>query len=183
MAVEGAPVLAYIGLGANLANPEDQVRRAIAELDQLEESRLRRASPLYLTAPLGPVAQPDYVNAVAALETRLAPAALLAALQAIEDRHGRDRSGLVRWGPRTLDLDLLLYGQAVIDVPGLRVPHPELARRAFVLVPLADLAPLDLEIPGMGRLGELLAACPREGLRPPRASAPLAATVPTPVAC
>ena len=167
MAVEDAQVLAYIGLGANLTNPEDQVRRALAELDQLPASHLRQASPLYLTAPLGPVAQPDYINAVAALETRLAPDALLAALQAIEDRHDRDRTG-VRWGPRTLDLDLLLYGQAVVDAPGLRVPHPELARRAFVLVPLADLAPVDLVIPGMGCLGELLAACPREGLRPLR---------------
>ena len=182
MAVEDPPVLAYIGLGANLANPEEQVRRAIAELDQVSASQLRQVSPLYLTAPLGPVAQPDYINAVAAVETRLAPTVLLAALQAIEDRHGRDRTG-VRWGPRTLDLDLLLYGQAVIAAPGLRVPHPELARRAFVLVPLADLAPADLAIPGLGRLSELLAACPREGLRPLRASVPLAATVPAPVAC
>ncbi len=171
MAVEEAPALAYIGLGANLDNPEDQVRRAIGELDQVPASRLRQVSPLYLTAPMGPVAQPHYINAVAALETRLAPAALLAALQAIEDRHGRDRSG-ERWGPRTLDLDLLLYSEAIIDVQGLRVPHPELALRAFVLVPLADLAPLDLAIPGMGRLGELLAACPREDTRPVRIADP-----------
>ena len=171
MAVEDAPVLAYIGLGANLANPEDQVRRAIDELDQVPASHLRQVSPLYLTSPLGPVEQPDYINAVAALETQLAPIELLGALQAIEDRHDRDRSG-ERWGPRTLDLDLLLFGQAVIDVPGLRVPHPELARRAFVLVPLADLAPADLVIPGMGRLGELMAACPPEGPRPLRIADP-----------
>jgi 2-amino-4-hydroxy-6-hydroxymethyldihydropteridine diphosphokinase len=165
MATERPSQVAYIGIGANLGGPEGQVRRAIMELGQVPASRLLGASSLYQTRPLGPAGQPDYVNAVAALETWLAPEDLLAGLQAIEAAHGRKRNG-VRWGARTLDLDLLLFGMAVLDTPGLRVPHPELARRPFVLVPLSDLAPADLLIPGAGLLGDLLAACPRDGVHP-----------------
>ncbi len=157
--------LAYIGVGSNLDGPEGQVRLAIAELGLLPASRLLAVSPLYLTSPLGPVDQPDFVNAVAVLATRLVPRALLAALQGIEQVHGRRPDGR-RWGPRPLDLDILLLGEALIEEPGLKVPHPEMASRAFVLVPLADIAPAELHIPGLGALADLLAACPRDGIRP-----------------
>ena len=163
MGAEQAAHLAYVAIGANLAGPEEQARRALVELDQLPGSRVLRASPLYLTKPLGARDQPDYVNAVVRLETRLSPRELLRALQAIEDAHDRAREQR-RWGPRTLDLDILLYGEDRINEPDLRVPHPEMYRRAFVLVPLADIAPGDLAIPGQGRLALLLAACPREGI-------------------
>ena len=164
MRAEQAAILAYVAIGANLEGPEGQVRRAMVELDQLPGSRVLRASPLYLTRPLGSTDQPDYVNAVVGLETRLLPRELLLALQAIEDAHGRTREQR-RWGPRTLDLDILMYGGDSIDEPGLRVPHPEMSRRAFVLIPLADIAPGDLVIPDQGRLARLLAACPREGVQ------------------
>jgi 2-amino-4-hydroxy-6-hydroxymethyldihydropteridine diphosphokinase len=151
--------LAYVALGSNLDGPVRQVRSALAELDGLEDVRRLAHSPLYRSPPLGPGGQPDYVNAVALLETTLDPHQLLDRLQAIEQRHGRERG--VRWGPRTLDLDLLLYGGQRIVSPRLRVPHPELSRRPFVLVPLHDIAP-DLELPGLGPLADLLPA-PGEG--------------------
>jgi 2-amino-4-hydroxy-6-hydroxymethyldihydropteridine diphosphokinase len=113
--------------------------------------------------PVGPWNQPDYVNAAARLDTRLAPADLLAALQAVERCHGRVRDGS-RWGPRTLDLDILLYGGMRLDQPGLHLPHAEMHRRAFVLVPLADIADEDLPVPGHGTLGELLAGVGRAGI-------------------
>lgn len=163
MAAEAGAILAYVGLGSNLAGPADQVRRACAALARLPATRLLKTSRLYTSPPLGPVDQPDYVNAVAALATELEPRALLAHLQAIEAAHGRSRQG-PRWGPRTLDLDLLIHGREIWDEPGLRLPHPEIPRRAFVLVPLAEVAPLEIEIPGMGTLEALLAACPPEGL-------------------
>jgi 2-amino-4-hydroxy-6-hydroxymethyldihydropteridine diphosphokinase len=155
----------YVGIGSNLADPLAQVQEALGELAALPLTELAACSALYRTAPVGPQDQPDYVNAAARLETGLAPDALLAALQGVERSHGRVRDG-TRWGPRTLDLDILLYGAERIDRPGLRVPHPEMHRRAFVLVPLADVAPLDLSVPGMGTLGELLAACPAAGVLP-----------------
>jgi len=163
MATEAGAILAYVGLGSNLAGPVEQVRRAFSELAQLPATQLLKTSGLYTSRPLGPANQADYVNAVVALATHLAPRALLAHLQAIEAAHGRSRRG-PRWGPRTLDLDLLVYGQDQRDDPELRLPHPEMPRRAFVLVPLAELAPLDFEIPGLGSLAALLATCPREGL-------------------
>ena len=159
------PETVYIALGANLEDPERQVRTALDDLAQLLETVPIAHSALYRTAPVGPPGQPDYVNAVACLTTRLPPRALLAALQGIELAHGRHRDG-TRWGPRPLDLDILLYGDQRIDEPGLRIPHPEMARRAFVLVPLADLAPADFVIPGSGTLGDLLARCPRDGIAP-----------------
>jgi 2-amino-4-hydroxy-6-hydroxymethyldihydropteridine diphosphokinase len=156
-----AVVTAYIGLGSNLDDPESQVRRACAELAQIADSRLVAVSPLYRSEPLGPPGQPDYINAVARLATTLSPERLLDALQAIEQAHGRVRKE--RWGARTLDLDVLLYGEQVIDSARLTVPHPHMSGRAFVLYPLADIAP-ELVVPGLGPLVGLLAACPAEGL-------------------
>jgi 2-amino-4-hydroxy-6-hydroxymethyldihydropteridine diphosphokinase len=151
-------VRAYIGIGSNLNDPVNQVRRAFQGLAELPASRLIAHSPLYRTAPVGgPAGQPDYVNAVAALDTALNPDELLAALQAIEIQQGRVRT--VRWGPRTLDLDVLLYGSLQRDDLRLILPHPRLHERAFVLYPLYDLAP-DLMIPGRGGLTELLRNCP-----------------------
>ncbi len=156
-------VTAWIGLGSNLEDPAGQLQRAFDELDRLPHTRLAARSALYRSPPLGPPDQPDYVNAVACVRTTLAPRELLQALQGIEAAHGRVRA--VHWGPRTLDLDLLLYGDRVIDEPGLQVPHPGLAEREFVLRPLADLEP-GLDIPGHGTLAALLATCPSGGLQP-----------------
>ena len=153
------PVTAYIGLGSNLEDPLEQVRRALAELDAVPGSRLAARSGLYRSPPMGPAEQPHYINAVAALETRLEPRALLAELQRIERAHGRHR-GADRWGPRTLDLDLLLYGERRIREPALTVPHPGLHERAFVLYPLAEIA-AGLVVPGHGPLRELLQGCHR----------------------
>ncbi|EGV16712.1 2-amino-4-hydroxy-6-hydroxymethyldihydropteridine diphosphokinase [Thiocapsa marina] len=161
----GVPATVWIGLGSNLQEPERQVRAALGELAALPETCLRAASRLYRTAPVGPPGQPDYINAAARLKTRLAPQALLAELHRIELAHGRLRDG-TRWGPRILDLDILVYGDARLDVPGLTIPHPEIARRAFVLVPLADVASPDLAIPGVGILAELLGRCGRDGVEP-----------------
>jgi 2-amino-4-hydroxy-6-hydroxymethyldihydropteridine diphosphokinase len=158
-------LIAYIALGANLDDPERQVRSAIRDLATLPQTDLVASSPLYRTAPVGPPGQPDYINAVARLVTGLSPRDLLEALQAVEIAHGRLRDG-TRWGPRALDLDILLYGERRIDEPGLCIPHPEMSRRAFVLVPLADVAPIWLQIPGEGGLAELLMRCPRDGIEP-----------------
>ncbi|MFA7592474.1 MAG: 2-amino-4-hydroxy-6-hydroxymethyldihydropteridine diphosphokinase [Thiohalobacteraceae bacterium] len=151
-----------MGLGSNLDDPVRQVRAGLAALTALEQTELAACSQLYRSAPMGPPGQPDYINAVARLHTRLAPETLLDALQAIEARAGRDRSG-ERWGPRTLDLDILLYTDRRIDSARLQVPHPGIAARNFVLYPLAELAP-DLDIPGLGPLPALLTRCPPEGL-------------------
>lgn len=161
---EPPSVLTYIGLGSNLDLPETQVRRGIAALDRLGGCQVLAVSSLYLSQPLGPADQPAYINAVALLATRLGPHDLLLALQGIEEAHGRCRLG-PRWGPRILDLDILLYGDSIIAEPDLRVPHPEMVHRAFVLAPLADLAPPNLHIPGRGRLDSLLAACPQDDIR------------------
>lgn len=131
--------LAYIGLGSNLESPVEQVRQALNELATLPLSRLTAASSLYVSRPVGPQDQPDFINAVAALETRLSPLALLDQLQALEQRHRRRRQ--FHWGPRTLDLDLLLYAHDDIKTPRLRIPHPQMTARAFVLAPLAEIAP------------------------------------------
>jgi 2-amino-4-hydroxy-6-hydroxymethyldihydropteridine diphosphokinase len=158
------PVAAYVGIGSNLDDPERQVRRAIEALASIPDTRLVRASRLFRTAPWGRADQPAFVNAAAELATALAPAALLEALLAIERAHGRHRDG-TRWGPRTLDLDVLLYGDAVVDEPGLAIPHPHLAERAFVLLPLADLDPA-LRVPGRGRISELLRNVDAKGVEP-----------------
>lgn len=146
--------LAYIGIGSNLDDPERQVRAAIDALAHLPRSAFIGASRLYRTAPWGKADQPAFVNAAVAVSTALSPRELLAALLAIERAHGRMRDG-ERWGPRVIDLDILVYGDARIDEPGLHVPHPRLAERAFALLPLADLDP-GLEIPGQGRVRALL---------------------------
>ncbi|HEX2668795.1 MAG TPA: 2-amino-4-hydroxy-6-hydroxymethyldihydropteridine diphosphokinase [Gammaproteobacteria bacterium] len=150
-----AAVTAYVGLGANLQAPASQVRRALDELAAVPKTRITARSPLYKSPPLGPQDQPDYVNAVAAVETTLAPLELLAALRAIETAHGRRRDG-TRWGPRSLDLDLLIYGDVTMQTPELTLPHPGVPERAFVLYPLHDIAPA-LVIPGLGAVSELRA--------------------------
>ncbi|MGF1545787.1 MAG: 2-amino-4-hydroxy-6-hydroxymethyldihydropteridine diphosphokinase [Thiotrichales bacterium] len=147
--------LAYIGLGSNLAHPLSQLRQAQAALQCLPATRLDTISHFYRNPALGPAGQPDYVNAVARLITDLAPLALLDQLQAIERGQGRVRSG-TRWGPRTLDLDLLLYDDLSIAEKRLVVPHPGIAERAFVLWPLADIAPPELRIGELGPLAALL---------------------------
>lgn len=152
----------YIGLGSNLAEPLAQLRDAFDALAQLPDSQLAATSALYASDPLGPADQPRYVNAVAALDTALTPLQLLDALQAIEQRQGRQRKA-ERWGPRTLDLDILLFGERLIDEPRLVVPHYHLHARAFVLYPLADVAP-NLTLPDGRTLQALLAACPFVGL-------------------
>lgn len=143
------PATAYIGIGSNLADPVQQVRQAVAALARLPQTTPGAVSSLYRTPPMGPPDQPDYVNAVAALTTTLHPRALLDALQDIERAQHRVRGR--RWGPRTVDLDLLVYGELSIDDPKLRVPHPGLAERAFVVVPLLEIAPA-LVIPGLPAL-------------------------------
>jgi 2-amino-4-hydroxy-6-hydroxymethyldihydropteridine diphosphokinase len=153
---------AYIGLGSNLATPLEQLRSALAALAALPQTSLRAQSSFYASDPLGPADQPRYVNAVAALDTALKPLQLLDALQAIELEQGRTRKA-ERWGPRTLDLDILLFGDLQLNEPRLKVPHYHMHARAFVLYPLAEIAP-DLRLPDDRPLRELLAACPFEGL-------------------
>ncbi len=162
-------VVAYVGLGSNLAHPKTQLRTALTELDALPQSCCLAHSSLYrsppMLAPGQPDEQPDYINAVAALNTGLTSMELLAALQNLENQHHRQRAE--RWGPRTLDLDLLLFGDDIIDLPELTIPHPGLYERNFVLYPLAELLAGQAKnfcIPGRGTLASLLAACPRDGL-------------------
>ncbi len=136
---ETKPVLAYIGLGANLGDPAGQLRRALALIAALEEVEVVRVSTFFLNPPLGPPGQPWYVNAVAQVKTRLTAEELLRSLGRLEAALGRVRRE--HWGPRVIDLDLLLYDGEVISTPDLVLPHPELHRRAFVLAPLAEIAP------------------------------------------
>lgn len=150
-------VRTYIGIGSNLADPARQVMQAIAELDGILGCCCVGHSSLYASRPLGPQDQPDYVNAVAALDSALPAPRLLAELQRIEHLHGRTRSG-PRWGPRILDLDLLLYGDEIIASDTLTVPHPGLLERDFVLCPLHEIAP-DLQVPGGGAIEAYIAGC------------------------
>jgi 2-amino-4-hydroxy-6-hydroxymethyldihydropteridine diphosphokinase len=131
---------AYVGLGSNLGEREAQIRMALDDLARLPATRLTRASSLYDSEPVGDVDQPNFLNAVAELESQLTARQMLWNLLLIERRLGRVRTQ--RWGPRSIDLDLLLYGDLVVDEPDLQVPHPELTRRSFVLVPLVELDPL-----------------------------------------
>lgn len=151
------PTVACIGLGGNLGDVARTLAGALVALDALPGSRLLRASRVYRTPAWGRRDQPDFLNAAALLDTRLAPRELLLELLAVEQRFGRERDAGAggRWGPRTLDLDLLLYGEASVEEPGLRIPHPHLHERAFVLVPLAEIAP-EASIPGHGRVREAL---------------------------
>jgi 2-amino-4-hydroxy-6-hydroxymethyldihydropteridine diphosphokinase len=144
------PTRAFIGLGSNLAHPRRQLAAALARLDAAPGVRVLAVSPYYVTAPIGGVPQPDYVNAVAKVATTLPPHTLLARLQKIELRqHRRHDATTLRNAPRTLDLDLLLYGARRIRSPQLTVPHPRMHQRAFVLAPLTDIAPA-VTIPGRG---------------------------------
>lgn len=153
--------LAYVALGANLGDPASTVRAAFGALANLPESRVVQTSSLYRTAPVGLADQPDFINAVAALETTLAPESLLDALLDLENRFGRLRAE--KNGPRTLDLDLLLYNDQFLDLPRLQLPHPRLHLRAFVLQPLAEIAP-ELEIPGRGQIAAWLPAVANQGI-------------------
>jgi 2-amino-4-hydroxy-6-hydroxymethyldihydropteridine diphosphokinase len=155
-------VKAFIGLGSNLGEREVMIREALEALAALPQTELLRASSLYDTEPVGDVDQPNFLNAVAQLDTDLPPRQLLWNLLLIEKRLGRERTR--PWGPRTIDLDLLLYGDEVIEEADLRVPHPEMIRRAFVLVPLVELDPI-LVHPGTGET--MLSHLSRLGARPP----------------
>ncbi|MEQ5837352.1 2-amino-4-hydroxy-6-hydroxymethyldihydropteridine diphosphokinase [Marinobacter sp. NFXS9] len=153
---------AYIGLGSNLADPLSQLAGALARLAALPRTHLVAQSPFYASRPVGPQDQPDFVNGAVHLQTELAPLELLDALQSIEQAHQRER--IQRWGPRTLDLDLLIYGTQTINNDRLTVPHAELANRDFVLQPLLDLTP-ELQVPDGRRIADLRRACADNGLR------------------
>lgn len=152
----------FIGLGSNLDNPQQQILSAIDDIAAIEQTSLAQQSSLYSSPPMGPQDQPDYINAVIAVETELSPHDLLDALQQIEQKHGRIRKR--HWGERTLDLDILLFADKVIEDERLTVPHPGISDRAFVVYPLAEIAP-DLQIPGLGDLAEIKANCLPGGLQ------------------
>ncbi len=156
---------ACIGLGANLGDAADTLRQAVAALAGREGIVVRAVSPFYRTPAWGREDQPDFINAVALVETSLPPRALLDLLLAVEAGFGRRRVEGERWGPRTLDLDLLLYGDAVIDEPGLRVPHPHLHERAFALVPLLDVLP-DARIPAYGAARDAVSVLEMSNIQP-----------------
>ncbi|HZV54488.1 MAG TPA: 2-amino-4-hydroxy-6-hydroxymethyldihydropteridine diphosphokinase [Rhodocyclaceae bacterium] len=156
-------IRAYVALGSNLGNPVQTVEDAIDAMAALRGSLLKAISSLYRTAPVGLKHQPDFINAVVAIDTRLDARKLLDELFSLEARFGRERS--VKNAPRTLDLDLLLHDDTVIDDPALTLPHPRMHERAFVLAPLAEIAP-DLIIPGRGPVAELLAACAGQRINP-----------------
>ena len=153
-------MIAYIGIGANLGEARANVQDALARLAQLKDSTLLAASSLYRTAPIDSSGD-DYINAVARIDTALAPAALLDALHGIELAHGRERP--YRNAPRTLDLDILLYGSETVDQPHLHIPHPRMAQRAFVLAPLLEIAP-EIAIPGLGAAAAFWPAVAGQGI-------------------
>jgi len=155
---------AYVGMGSNLQDPPRQLDRAAAALGRLPATRLVALSGQYLNPPFGPVAQPDFLNAVAGLLTRLPPRELLAALKDIERAHGREPSRVPRWGPRVLDLDLLAYGGLRLAQPDLVLPHPGIGERNFVLLPLAEIAP-GLIVPGLGQVSTLAARADGTGMQ------------------
>lgn len=164
MSVPSTPpwVPAYVGIGSNLGDPLAQVRSAFAALRRLEHTRVVRTSDIYRAAPLGPIEQPHFFNAAAGLLTQLESRVLLRSLKALELELGREASS-VRWGPRQIDFDLLVYGNVIAKEADLTLPHPGLLQRAFALVPLADIAP-DLRVPNAGRVVDLAARCDRSGL-------------------
>ena len=155
---------AYVALGSNLDDPRLQVERAIGELAGLADTRLVLRSGLWRSAPMGPQHQPEFINAVAGLLTLLDPHAFLENLRLLERRLGKIEPS-VRWGPRLIDLDLLMVGDARCDEPGLRLPHAGLHQRNFVLYPLAEIAPM-LWVPGHGRVSKLLEGIPGDGIEP-----------------
>jgi 2-amino-4-hydroxy-6-hydroxymethyldihydropteridine diphosphokinase len=154
---------AYIGVGSNLDDPRSQVLRAISRLAELPTTRVVLTSPLYVSQPFGPVAQPHFFNAVVGVLTQLDPLTLLAQLRSLEAALGRPEKR-ERWGPRVIDLDVLVYGRERRNDPELTLPHPGIVERNFVLYPLTDIAP-DLDIPGLGRVTELKGLVTPEGLR------------------
>ncbi|MDH5600264.1 MAG: 2-amino-4-hydroxy-6-hydroxymethyldihydropteridine diphosphokinase [Gammaproteobacteria bacterium] len=153
----------FIGLGSNLDNPLSQLKAAIEHIKQVNAIKLVAVSGFYSSAPMGPQDQPDYINAVIEISTSLEAELLLDELQKIENEQGRVRKE--RWGARTLDLDILLYGDEVITSKRLTVPHSGISERNFVLYPLQDLVDANFKIPGLGKLGELVASCPVESLK------------------
>lgn len=157
------PTRAFVGLGGNIGDVETTLTEAMWAIDSLPQTSVRSQSKLYRSPPWGFTEQPEFLNAVVEIQTRLAPRVLLNFLLDVETRFGRDRSTGEKWGPRELDLDLLVFGEEVIDEPGMHLPHPHLHERAFVLLPLAEIAP-KLEIPGMGRVSDLLAAIEATGI-------------------
>lgn len=152
----------FIGLGSNLDNPLLQLKQAIAQLKWLESVTVKNVSSFYSSRPMGPQDQPDYINAVVEISTSLIPEHLLDELQKIEQQQGRVRKE--RWGARTLDLDILLYGDNVINTERLIVPHSGIKQRNFVLYPLSDLVDLSFNIPNAGNIKELLNTCPMDGI-------------------
>ncbi|GAB2605108.1 2-amino-4-hydroxy-6-hydroxymethyldihydropteridine diphosphokinase [Nitrincola alkalisediminis] len=160
--MSSATIRCYIGIGSNLDVPLEQVKQALLELRELPESTLIQHSSLYLSAPVGPQDQPDFVNAVAEINTHLEAHALLDELQALEQGHRRVR--VQHWGPRTLDLDLLIYGNESIQTERLQVPHPFMTERNFVVYPLAEIAP-DFIFPDKTPLSDYLANCPMGKLK------------------
>jgi 2-amino-4-hydroxy-6-hydroxymethyldihydropteridine diphosphokinase len=157
-------VPAYLGLGSNLDDPMAQVGRAIEGLRAFPETRLVAVSSLYKNPPMGPQDQPDYVNGVAGLLTRRSAHELLELMQALEQQLGRQRTEGDRWGPRIIDLDLLVYGRQQLAEPGLNLPHPGISERNFVLLPLCSIAPT-LHVPGQGVVGVLAAQAGGAGLQ------------------
>jgi 2-amino-4-hydroxy-6-hydroxymethyldihydropteridine diphosphokinase len=153
---------AYIALGSNLRRPRSQLQQAVAALEVLPDTEVVRVSSIYRSTALGPGTQPDYLNAVLLLATKQSPLALLDAMQQIEQEQGRVRN--IRWGPRTLDLDLLLYGEMKIASLTLTVPHPQMQQRNFVLYPLREISDTNLILPDGSDLDTLLRQCPRNGL-------------------
>ncbi|MCW8964820.1 MAG: 2-amino-4-hydroxy-6-hydroxymethyldihydropteridine diphosphokinase [Gammaproteobacteria bacterium] len=156
-------VLVYIGLGSNLNDPQQQIESALLALQAVAIDSTMTVSARYITQPVGPQDQPDFVNAVAGFHTHLSADELLDRLFEIEDAQQRQR-GAEQWGPRTLDLDLLLYGDEMTSTDRLQIPHPRIHERAFVLQPLSDIAP-ELQIPGQGTVSGLLASCDLSGIR------------------
>ncbi|MDN2665022.1 2-amino-4-hydroxy-6-hydroxymethyldihydropteridine diphosphokinase [Psychromonas sp. 14N.309.X.WAT.B.A12] len=155
-------MISYIAIGSNQADPIQQAKQAISALNNIAETSLISCSSLYCSAPMGPQDQPDYINAVAAIDTNLSPVALLDALQEIEQSQGRERKE-ERWGPRTLDLDILLYADQVINDQRLTIPHYGMQDREFVLYPLFEIAP-KLTLPNGTSLIEMLKDCDKNGL-------------------
>ena len=155
---------AYIGVGSNLDDPRAQVLRAFEKLAELPKTRVVLTSPVYVSQPFGPVKHPDFANAAVGLLTQLEPHALLENLRKVESALGRPApEQRQRWGPRVIDLDVLVYGRERLSDPNLTVPHPGIVERNFVLYPLADIAP-DLDVPGLGRVSELQGRLAPEGL-------------------
>lgn len=154
--------LAYIALGSNLCHPQNQLRRAVIALEALPKTRVEKVSSVYRSAAVGPGEQPDYLNAVVQVATGLSPIELLDVLQQIERDQGRIRD--IHWGPRTLDLDLLLFGDLAINTPRLTIPHPRMRERHFVLYPLREISGAGLMLPDGTEIERWLLECPANGL-------------------